>query len=587
MPEERAQRRLAAILAADVVGYSRLMEQDEAGTIERLKAHRKELFQPEIERHRGRIFKLAGDGLFAEFASVVDAVECAATLQRGLAARNNELPDSRRIDIRIGVHVGDVLVEGDDLYGEGVNLAARLESIADPGGVCVSAIVHQHVRTKLDLVFEDMGEQRFKNIAEPVRTFRIRLEQTAPSPSADIAALPLSDKPAVAVLPFANLSDDPQQAYFSDGLSEDLITLLSAWRCFPVIARNSSFAFQGKSRDIRQVARELGARYVLEGSVRKSGERIRVAAQLSDAELRLQIWARNFDGTLDDIFALQDDITVQIVSSVEPELEKAEVRRLRTRRPASLGAWDCYLRGREHLHALTPADNRQARELFERAIELDSDYAAAAAGLSITWQRDMLLETAEDRAVCERKALEWARRAVALDAESSFAHYALSGAFIWANEHTHAIAEARTAVQLNPSDTAAWLALANRLDIAGASAEGIPLLEATLRRNPRDPHNHTYYAQLGRAYINARNYTKALDVLREAVRLRPDFPNTYHVLAICLGHLGRLEEARAAARRCEELRPGFFARRVAWNIYVDPEANAHLEEGLRKAGLVP
>ncbi len=578
------ERRLAAILAADVVGYSRLMEADEAGTLAALKARRKDVLEPLVRRHKGRIFKTAGDGVLVEFGSAVNAVQCAVELQEAIAAANGGVPNDRHVTLRIGINLADVLVEGGDLYGEGVNLAARLERIADPGGVCVSAMVHQHVRTKLDLAFEDLGEQRFKNIAEPVRTFRVRTQRAAPAPP-EPAPLPLSDKSAVAVLPFTNLSGDPQQEYFSDGLTEDLIALLSAWRCFPVVARNSSFAFKNQSRDIRLVARELSARYVLEGSVRRSTRHVRVTAQLSDAESGHHIWARRFDGVLDDIFTLQDEITTQIVSAVEPELEKAELRRIKTKPPANMGAWDCYLRGREHLHAMTPADNRQAHTLFERAIELDPDYAAAAAGLSIAYQRDMLFETTEDRAACESKALAEARRAVALEPESSFSHYALSGAFIWANEHAHAIAEARTAVQLNPSDTAAWLALANRLDIAGASAEGIPLLEATLRRNPRDPHNHTYYAQLGRAYINARDYAKALNLLREAVRLRPDFPNTYHLLAICLGHMGRAEEARAAARRCEELRPGFLARRARWSIYLDPEANAHLTEGLRKAGL--
>lgn len=387
------------------------------------------------------------------------------------------------------------------------------------------------------------------------------------------------------MLPFDNLSGDADQDYFSDGLSEDIITLLSAWRCFPVIARNSSFAFKKRSRDIRAIARELAARYVIEGSVRKFGNRVRVTAQLIDAESGHHIWAKKFDCALQDIFDVQDEITQEIVGSVEPEMERAELRKATTARAASLSAWDLFLQGRELLHRLTPDENARARALFERATELDPYYSDAFAGLSLTYQRDILFDVAEDRAAWETKALASARRAVALDNESAYAHYALGSAHIWANQHAASIAETRMAVQLNPSNTVAWLALANRLDIVG-DKEGMPLLEKTLQRNPRDPHNHIYYGQLGRAYINARDYEKALACLREAVRLNPDYANTYHVLAICLGHLGRIDEAREAARRCDALRPGFMARRAHWNVYLDEAANRHLTEGLRKAGLV-
>jgi adenylate cyclase len=586
MADQRARRRLAAILAADIVGYGRLMEVDEAGTLEALKARRTQVLDPLVARHHGRIFKTTGDGVLVEFASAVNAVQCAVDLQRAMAAANRKLPDDRQIVLRIGLNLGDVMIEDDDLYGDGVNIAARLEAIAEPGGICLSGMVHQNVKTKLKVAFEDIGDQRLKNVAEPIRVYRVRPVGDSTPASGATPALPLSDKPSIAVLPFANLSGDPEQEYFSDGLTEDIITLLSAWRSFPVIARNSSFAFKNQSRDVRLIARELSARYVLEGSMRKSTHHVRVTAQLIDAELGHHIWAKKFEGALEDIFALQDEITLQIVSSVEPELEKAELRKIDTRRPASMGAWECYLRGREHLHAMTPAQNLQARAMFERAIEIEPQYSAAVAGLSMTYQREMLFEATDDRAAWEGKALHLARRAVALDAESSIAHYALSGAFIWSNQHAHSIAEARMAVQLNPSDIAAWLALGNRLDIVGQSAEGISILERTLERNPRNPHNHVYYGQLGRAYINAHNYEKALDLLGEAVRLRPEFPNTYHLLAICLGHLGRIEEAQAAARQCEQLQPGFMARRAHWNIYLDPDANAHLADGLRKAGLV-
>lgn len=400
------------------------------------------------------------------------------------------------------------------------------------------------------------------------------------------AAVGRTDRPAIAVLPFANLSGDPKQEYFSDGLSEDIIILLSAWRSFPVVARNSSFAYKGRLLNIRQIAQELSVRYVIEGSVRKSGDRIRVAAQLVGADTGHHIWADRFDGALDDIFEIQDEITRRIVSSVEPQMERAERNRAAMKRAANLSAWDYYLRGRELLHRVTPQDNAEARAMFEKAIALDPDYSDAHAGLSYTYQRDILLEVVEDRAAWEQKALDAARRAVVLDDASSVAHHALSGAYIWRNEHAAAIAETRIAAELNPSNAHARLALGNRLDIIGEADEGIPLLEKALQLHPRDPHSHIYFAQLARAYINARDYQKALGCLQESIRRNPDHPHSWHVMAICLGHLGRVDEARAAARKCEELHPGLIAKRAHWNIYVDPAANAHLTEGLRKAGLI-
>lgn len=577
------KRRLAAILAADMVGYSRLMNADEVGTIARQKTCHADVIAPEIAKHSGRVVKTMGDGLLVEFASIIDAVNCAVAMQKNLAKSQANVSDDLRFQYRVGINLGDIVIDGDDILGDGVNVATRLEGLAQPGGICVSDVVCQSVRGKLDLGFEDMGEIAVKNIPKPIRAFGI-----GPLGVPSSAASPpmTASKPAIAVLPFDNLSGDPEQEYFSDGLSEDIITLLSAWRTFPVIARNSSFAFKKQSRDIRFVARELSARYVIEGSVRKMGSRVRVTAQLIDAELGHHIWAKKFDSPIDEIFEVQDEITQQIVASVEPEMSKAELKKAETQRSSSLSAWDHFLRGREYSHLHTPADNYRALTLFEHAIELDPQYSDAFAGLSLTYTRDILFEVAEDRREWERRGLEAARRAVALDNGSSFAHYALGTAYIWCNQHGPSISETRLAAQLNPSNIAAWLALGNRLDIIGEAAEGIPILERTLQRNPHDPRNHIYYAQLGRAHINARDYDKALGFLRESIRLKPDYANSYHVLAICLGHLGRIEEAREAARRCEELHPGFMARRAYWNIYLDPAANQHLADGLRKAGLV-
>ncbi len=580
MAEETVTRKLTAILYADVAGYSRLTGEDEVGTHKQLSAGL-DLISGAIKAKGGNVVHYAGDAVLADFGSVVAAVDCAVSIQRQLAESNAQVADDQRLQFRIGVNLGEVIVDRDDIYGDGVNVAARIESLAEPGGICVSANVHDQVRKKIDLLFEDMGEQQVKNITEAVHVFRIRLGEV---PSQTPLAFP--DKPSIAVLPFDNMSGDPEQEYFSDGLSEDIITLLSAWRSFPVIARNSSFAYKGQSRDVRQIAKELSARYVIEGSVRKSGNRVRITAQLIDAETGHHLWAEKFDGVLDDIFEIQDEITRRIVSLVEPQMEVAERKKAEAKRSSNLSAWDYYLRGRAHLHMVTPDDNAQARTMFEKAIELDPNYSDAFAGLSHTFQRDILLEVVEDRKAWENKALDAARRAEALDNGSSLAHFALSGAYIWSNQHEQSIAETRTAVELNPSNVHARLALGNRLDIVGASEEGIPRLEETLQLNPRDPHSHIYYGQLARAYINERNYDKALSCLRESLQRNPDYPHTYHILAICLGHLGRVDEAQEAARQCEQLRPGFMKKRANWNIYVDPAANQHLTEGLRKAGLL-
>ena len=585
MAEERTARKLAAIVAADMAGYSRLVEVHEQETLARQKAHLREVIAPRVGEFSGRIFKTTGDGFMAEFSSVVDSVQCAIAVQRDLVRREESVPERRRLRYRIGVNLGEVVADGEDVFGDGVNVAARLEAIAEPGGICISSKVHSELVGKLDVEFEDLGELNLKNISRPVRAYRIIVEP-GPRASGDLAMLDVVfAKPAVAVLPFANLGGDPAQDYFGDGLAEDIITLLSAWRSFPVIARNSSFAYKGRAVDVRRIGQELKARYVIEGSVRRSGNRARVTAQLSDAETGHHLWADKFEGDLGDIFAIQDEITQRIVAVVQPELEQAEFKRAAARRAANPDAWDLLLRARTEFNRYTPEGNAAARALFEKAIAADPQFADAYAGLSLCHQHEILFETTPDRAHTEREGLRFARRAVELDDSSSVAHLSLSGAFIWSNQHEASIAETRVAMQLNPSNVFACLALGNRLDITGNPGEGIPLMEKSLRLNPRDPRNPIYFVQLGRAYINQRKYELALIQLREAIRRRPDLPHAYHVMAICLGHLGRAAEARDAAAACERIRPGFMAKRVHWNIYVDPEANRHLTDGLRKAGL--
>lgn len=583
MSQQRTTRRLAAILAADMVGFSRLIERDEEGTLTRQRTLMSDIISPEIEAHGGRLFKTMGDGFLAEYASAVDAVSCAGRLQSLVTESQAEIAEDRKIAYRIGINLGDVVIDGDDIFGNGVNVAARLEPLAEPGGICVSAKVFDEVRNQMALSFQDIGQQRVKNISQPIRAYRL-MASGGESPNLQNADFSV-EKPAIAVMPFENRSGDPEQDYFSDGLSEDIITLLSAWRSFPVVARQSSFAYRGQTLDIRQIARDLGARYVIEGSVRKGGNRVRVTAQLIDADSGHHIWADKYDGSLDDVFEIQDEITRRIVAVVEPEMEKAELARAQTERASNLNAWDCYLQGRERLHMLTADDTRIAHDLFEQSIALDPDYSDAWAGLSQSLQRYILLEIAENRQDFTDRAIEAAHKAVSLDPSSAVAHYALASAYIWNNQHQLSIAETRLAVELNPSYSHATLALGNRLDIVGQSAEGIPLLQKSLELHPKDPHGHIYFGQLARAYIVAERYEEALDCLNRSISRRPDYPHTYHLLAICYGHMNRPDDARSAADTCEALHPGFMQKRAGWNIYVDPASNRHLADGLAKAGL--
>jgi adenylate cyclase len=375
MAEDRVDRRLAAIFAGDIAGYSRLMGADEEGTLRQLKAHRKELVDPKIIEHRGRIVKTTGDGMLVEFVSVVDAVRCAVDIQRGMAERNANVPADRHIQFRIGINVGDIIIDGDDIFGDGVNVAARLETLADPGGIMVSSVVHEQVRDKLGFGFEDMGEQTVKNIARPIGVHRVSLIEDVP-PTALKSAV-TADRPSIAVLPFVNMSGDPEQEYFADGISEDIITGLSKLRWFFVIARNSSFTYKSMAVDVKRVARELGVRYVLEGSVRKGGNRVRITAQLIDAATGNHIWADRYDGELTDVFALQDEITRKVVAAIEPKLLEAEATRSQSRSAENLGAWDMVMQANSLFWRLTKTDGEAAITMLKQAVEHYPNYAPA------------------------------------------------------------------------------------------------------------------------------------------------------------------------------------------------------------------
>jgi adenylate cyclase len=587
MAEERVQRRLAAILAADVVGYSRLMGADEAGTRARFNAHLRDLIQPTIAGHDGRIVKTTGDGLLVEVASVVDAVQCAVTIQKGMADRNAAETEDRRLDFRVGVNLGDVIIEGDDIHGDGVNIAARLEGLAEPGGLCVSGKVVEEVRNKLEFSFEDMGAQKVKNIAEPVHAFRSRLDQELTTVSQETPAKPLTppDKPSVAVLPFENMSGDPEQEYFADGMTEDIITALAAWRSFPVIARNSTFAYKGKSSDVRKVASDLGARYVLEGSVRRADKRVRITVQLVDATTGHHILAERFDRDLGDIFDLQDEIAQRIAASVQPQLEQAEQKRSAAKKPKNLDAWDYYQRGMALLYQFTKEGNVQARKMFARSIELEPTYSQPYVGLAYSHQLDILMDITDAREDSLDKLFKTARQAVALDDSDSMAHVMLCFGCRWARKHDIAIAEAEKAVELNPSNAFAHFHLGNVLDLAGNPEEGIANMEKGLKLNPRDPRMHFFMSGMARVHLNARRYQDAVEWARRSIHNRPDHPRAHAILAISLAHLDRQKEARAALDECEGVRPGFAKRWALLRQYRKPADNEHILEGLRRAGL--
>ena len=574
MDKTGQQRRLSAILAADVAGYTRLVEQDTDGTVVAWQSARSETIDPAIAEHSGRIVKHTGDGFLAEFATVQDAVACAVIMQMGLSASS--------LDFRMGINLGDVIDDGEDIHGEGVNIAARLEAIAEPGGICVSGDVYNQVRNRLDLTFDDLGDKEVKHVSWPVRVFAIRLPGGGEPAHVELT---IPEKPSIAVLPFDNMSGDPEQEYFSDGLTEDIITALGLWRSFPVIARNSTFAYKGKSPGVRILASELGARYILEGSVRKSGNRLRISAQLIDATNGLHVWAEKFDRELTDIFELQDEIVQRIAATIEPELERAEQKRSVVRKLQDLDAWDYYQRGMSCLYEYSKEGNERARKMFQHALTRDPDYSQAISGLAYTHHRDLAMEVADDREASIAKCLEAARRGVALDPVSSFARVVLAQAHIWPDQHDLAIAEAEMALELNPNSAHAHLVLGSFLDSAGNSEDGIRKIEKGLELNPQDPRKHNFLTLLARAYLNARRYEEAVRQAQKALHHHPRYPNANYILAASLGHLDRQTEARAALDECEHVHSGFVGKRTRWKPYQNPADNEHILDGIRKAGL--
>ncbi|NNE86320.1 MAG: adenylate/guanylate cyclase domain-containing protein [Alphaproteobacteria bacterium] len=574
------ERRLAAILAADMVGYSRLMGADEEGTIARQREHRAALIDPEIAGHGGRIVKTMGDGLLVEFASVVDALKCAVAVQAGMHAREGETPEERRIQFRIGINLGDIVIDGDDILGDGVNVAARLEGLAEPGGICISDVVHQSVVGKLDLNFSDMGAQQVKNIDRPVRVFQVLLSGTD---EAEVEAPALPDKPSIAVLPFNNMSGDPEQEYFADGIAEDVIADLSKVSGLFVIARNSSFAYRGESFDLREVCRDLGVRYVLEGSVRRAGNRVRINAQLIEGGTGGHIWAERFDRDLEDIFAVQDEVTREIVDALQVALTDGEQTRRTRRRKVDPEAYDLLVRGRECIYQFSEQAMVESRALLERAITIAPDLAAAHANLALVHSTEYLNGWNNPGPDHLAKAVIIAEHACMIDPEEPQGFLALALVKLWLGEYSDAERAASRSVEINPNFASGFTALGSVRDLTGEHESAVDCAKKALGL---DPHYHTALQLLGRALFALGRDEEATASFEQRIVQSPNSDMSRAFLAAIHGHSGRHEEARQRWQEIMVLNPNFSVANVRRTLdYKSPAPLDRLVEGLNKAGL--
>ena len=577
-------RRLSAILVADMAGYSRMMGADEEGTLARLRTLRRALVDPTLIENRGRLVKTIGDGALMEFPSAVDAVRFAVEVQRGMAARNTDVPPEQRMEFRVGINVGDIIVGSHDIFGDEVNVAARLETLADPGGICVSERVRESVHGKLDVTFEYAGEQQLKNMERPVRIYRVRAAGTAATAH---PSLQLPDKPSIAVLPFQNMSRDPEEEYFADGMVEEIITALSRIRWLFVIARNSSFTYKSRTVDVKQVARDLGVRYVLEGSVRKAGGRVRITGQLIQAETGQHIWADKFDGELADIFDLQDQVTSSVVAAIEPSLRQAEIDRARCKPTERLDAYDWYLRALPHFYALSRASLDEAIMLLGRAIAIDPHFALAKAFAArcYAWRNPQGWATApeEERAI----AVRLGREALQDGAHDPSVLW-MVGFAMWQlrvdPEGALELYDRSLALNANCAQALAlrgWaLATAGRLD------EAVPSLLQALRLSPFDPEAFFTMSALGCAYLMARHFDEAIKWTSRALRERPSFAPALRFHAVCLVELGRLSEARDTVTHLLQLEPRLTISTLRRRAPIfDAKLMNTFLEGLRKAGL--
>jgi adenylate cyclase len=577
------ERKLTAILAADVAGYSRLMAEDEESTLATLRAWRS-VVDGLVGSHGGRVFGGAGDSFIAEFPSVVSAACCAVRIQQELGNRNRSFPENRRMHFRIGVNLGEVIVVANDLFGDGVNIAARLSDLAEPGSVCISGSVHDQIEGKSNLTCEPLGEQTVKNLPKPLRTYRLQIHPTRERDLGEAAAPKPPDKPSIVVLPFANLSGDPEQSYFSDGITEDLITDLSKVSGLFVIARNSAFAYKGKAVMVNEVIRELGVRYVLEGSVRKAGNRVRITAQLTDGITGRLPWAERYDRDLTDIFAVQDEVTREIVAALQINLTRSESSRLERRSTNNLEAYEYYVRGRQQAWRHGKEANERARALLQRALELDPNFASGHAALAYTHQLDYVNRWHEPPELSLELLYELAQKAVALDDDDPDAHFTLGLACLWLRQLDRAIAEAQRALALDPNFANGNALLAMVLHYSGRSQDAFEPLAKGMRLDPH--YTDMFLHILGQVHFGLEQYEDAVAALKRRIIRNPNTDASRVLLAAACGHLERVEEARSHWEAAVRVNPTYsLEHRRQILPYKDPRDFERIIEGLRKAGL--
>lgn len=579
------ERRLAAILAADVVGFSRMMGADESGTLERLKALRRELVEPCIKARSGRIVKLMGDGLLAEFRSVVEAVQCAANIQEGMAGRELDLPETERISLRIGVNLGDILVEGTDIYGDGVNVASRLEALAAPGGICLSGAAFDAVEGKLDLPFEAIGSQKLKNIDKPVRVYRIDLPTSRAESVADLSESPqLPSKPSIAVLPFTNMSNDKTQEHLADGIAEDIITALSKVSNIFVVARNSTFTYKGQAIDIKQVGREQGVRYVLEGSVQRSGQRLRTTAQLIDATSGHHIWAQRYDRVIDDVFDVQDEITREVTSALQVHLTEGEQARLWASGTKNLEAWEAAIQCPALLHSHRRIDVLPARRLAERALQLDKNYASAWALLGWAHWTEAFNGWTDNPAAKLDLALDALNRAWAIDDSNPDTLALLAFLHLSLKKYGEARQFIEKAMTLGPNNSFAFAVAANVELYCNRPEVMVPLLKRAIRLSPIYP--AWYLGDLSYAYVLMGRLEEAIATAKESIKIDPDYIYNYHTLAIAHIELGQIEAAHADIENILRIEPKMSIRTYRDSQpYEDEALRNRIITAFREAGL--